>query len=92
MEIQVVYVAQVKTASGVSRQTVDLDEGATVQSLLDRLIDTHGQPFGDLLLDNQGDLRKSILLFRGDEQIDSPAETPLADGEQITLMSPLAGG
>jgi len=92
MEIQVVYVAQVKTASGVSGETVRLEEGATSRSLLDRLVESRGQEFRDLLLDDQGALRKSILVFRGDEQIDSPAETPLADGDEITLMSPLAGG
>ena len=92
MKVEVTYVGQVRAAAGTSIETVELDDSATVAACATQLADRHGEEFGRLLLDDEGVLRPSILVFLADEQIQDAASTTLADGNVLTFLTPLAGG
>ncbi|MCC6420317.1 MAG: MoaD family protein [Gemmataceae bacterium] len=91
MRVAVKYLAQVKQATGRASEAVELESGSSIQDLVRRLADRHGEALRRLLL-RDGRLHDSILLFVGAEQVrwDSPA--PLSDGDVVTVLAPMAGG
>jgi molybdopterin converting factor small subunit len=91
MKIAVRYMAQLRRAAGVTVEEVELDRPCSATELLKRLADQHGLPFRALLLDADGGVRPAILLFVGDEQVNSQTR-PLQDGDVLTVLTPMAGG
>ncbi len=91
MKIRVHYMAQVKQAAGLAEETVELGEGGTVADLVGRVAARHGSRLSDTIADDEGRLRLGILLFVGDERARSD-DRPLRDGDEVTFMTPVAGG
>ena len=89
MQINVEYVAQVRTAAGVSSESLEVPADATVQSLVAAACEQHEELVKVLCADGGG-LHPSILVFRGEEPCD--ATSVLADGDTITFLSPISGG
>lgn len=91
MQVTVRYMAQLKQAAGAPSETLDLVEALSVQDLLVQLTKAHPN-LSRMLLDEEHQLQPTILVFRGDDQVDNPKETTLMQGDTITLLSPIAGG
>lgn len=92
MQVTVEYAAQVKRAAGVASESVDVDDGCSVQDALSRIAEQHGDPLAKLLLGEEGRLHPSILLFVGDEQVRWETPRQLSAGDVITILSPISGG
>jgi molybdopterin converting factor small subunit len=91
MRIGVRYMAQLKLAAGVAAEQVELPPDATVADLVTLIAARHDGTLRDLLLGADGRPHSTILTFVGDAQADAP-QTPLRDGDVVTLLSPIAGG
>jgi molybdopterin converting factor small subunit len=92
IHIAVRYMAQVRQAAGVAAEEVELGGACPVGDLLARLAERHGAPLRRLLLDAHGAPQRTLLVFVGNEQV-APGERPLlADGDVVTVLSPMAGG
>ena len=92
MKVTVSYMAQLKRAVGISQETVEVTEGATVQNLL---LDTLCENMPNLartILGEDGAFRSILLVFIGDKQADLVKPFTLNDGDEVTLMFPIAGG
>ncbi len=92
MRITVEYAAQIKRAAGRASETFEWETSCTVQDVLHRIVERHGEPLGALLFDGQGQLHPSILLFVGDSQIRWEAACELQDRDVLTILSPISGG
>lgn len=92
MKIRVEYVAQLKEAAGLPGEVLEVPAAASVLDLLRTVARTRGERLGGLLLDADGRLRPSALVFVGDEQFEVDEPRALRDGDTVTIMSPLAGG
>ncbi len=92
MKIHVMYFAQLKALRGAECDTLELDEGATVRGVIDRLVENHGAKMRDALLTGEGSVRPSILVFAGEGQVDPASPKALAGGQTLTLLSPMGGG
>lgn len=92
MTIQLEFTAQLRRAAGVKTATVELSQGATLQSLLSAVRDQFGPEFRRQLLTTAGALQPTLLVFRGDSQVPAGSDPSLVDGETVTLMSPISGG
>ena len=92
MRIAITYMAQMKAAAGTSSETVELGDGSTLGDLTAHLAAAHGHEFSRLLLTGEGVPRDTILIFAGDEHIEWDPARPLRDGEEVTILSPIAGG
>ncbi len=92
MNVTVEYAAQVKRATGISRETVELVNGETLKDLIPMLTERHGDEFHALLMEESGKLQPSILLFIGDEQVDWDESRKLTDRDVVTFLSPISGG
>ena len=92
MRVQVEYLAQIKQAAGVAREHVELDRPCLLHEFVLKLADRRGEPFRKLLVDVNGQLHSTILLFLNDEQVAAGKHVELQGGESVTLLSPMAGG
>jgi len=89
MRVFVRMQAQVRQAAGTASSTVAVPEGATVADVVRALAAEHGDDLRRLLL--VGDrVQPTLLLFKGDEQV-GPND-PLTDGDELTVLAPMAGG
>jgi MoaD family protein len=93
MHVTVNYMAQVKRAAGTASEAVELAAGSTVGALVSQVAEQHGEEFKKLVLNDDGTVRRTILLFVGEDQITrKEIDRELADGQEITFVSPVAGG
>jgi molybdopterin converting factor small subunit len=89
MIVTVRYLAQLKQAAGRSAEQVPLDAPCTIAELIALLAQRHGL-LRPALLDTDGGVQRTLLIFVGDEQ--SAPDRVLRDGDEVTLMTPIAGG
>jgi molybdopterin converting factor small subunit len=82
---------QLRTLSGGAAQ-VDLD-GATVSDLL-KALDTAHPGFAERLYDDGGGLRRFVNIFVAEEDIRflDGLDTPVADGQTVSIVPAVAGG
>jgi molybdopterin converting factor small subunit len=92
MRITFHYLAQLKRFAGVAAETIDVAAGCTLPEALRLVGARHGTEFRAALLDNGGGARASLLFFLGNEQVRPDAARPLRDGDEVTILSPMAGG
>ena len=88
MNVVVRYLAQLRQAAGRAEERLDLPGGSSVSDLVKHLGGRDGRLRGVLL--DGGEARGSLLLFVGDEQ--ASRDRILQDGDEVTLMTPIAGG
>ncbi len=81
MRITVLYFAVVKERLGRSGETIDVAQGATVATALDSLKALHAD-LGALLPQLRTAVNREM----------APATQPLADGDELALIPPVAGG
>ncbi len=67
--------------------------GTTVREALDSLVAAYPE-LGERVYDEQGQLRRFINLFVGEEDIRflNGLETPLGDGAELSIVPAVAGG
>jgi molybdopterin converting factor small subunit len=90
MQVTVHYVAQLRRAAGCATERVNVDAGATVATLLGRLGANHGDPVRTLLVGADGMPHPSLLVFVGEHPAE--ASQTLREGDEITILTPMAGG
>jgi sulfur-carrier protein len=76
-----------------SQIDMDLQDGATIHTLLDELT-RHYKGLGEMIFDTNGTLRNFINILMNGRNVHFLAglATPLKDGDVIALFPPLAGG
>jgi molybdopterin converting factor small subunit len=72
--------------------SVDVD-GATLSEVLDALESAH-PGFRDRLVDDDGELRRFVNVFVADDDVRflDGLETPVPDGETVSIVPAVAGG
>lgn len=92
MNVHIKYFAQVRQATGTESESLILDGGADLRALLARLADRHGEAFRVFVLDANGSARPGIILLVNDRPIDRALNPRLAEGDWVSIFSPVAGG
>jgi molybdopterin converting factor small subunit len=92
MTVTVHYQTQIKRAVGRAAEALEVPPGCSLVQLLRQLVDRHGEPLRGLVLKEDGGVQDSILVFIGDVQVSPAAALALRDGENVTLLAPMAGG
>jgi molybdopterin synthase sulfur carrier subunit len=72
---------------------VEVKEGSTVKDLLDGLTSSQ-QRLQSALFDESGQIREYVILMKNRKNINSLSglDTQLADGDEVALLPPAAGG
>jgi molybdopterin converting factor small subunit len=92
INVLVKYHAQARPAAGAAEERVALHETASIQDLLNKLADKHGQALRELLVTSEGQPHPSLLLFMHDHQVHAAARRKLADRDEIIVLPPMSGG
>jgi molybdopterin converting factor small subunit len=92
MQLSIEYTAQLRRAAGVASETIDLPAGCTLEQLARALADRHGEELRRVLLNGDGRLQRSVLIFVGDEQVSPDCNVPLLNGQTVTFAAPISGG
>jgi molybdopterin converting factor small subunit len=94
VEINVKLLGVAKDAAGRDRETITIPECADVYEALRTLIDIHGQPLKDALMDPVTDSPVATLILLNGVEIGNlqGLESPLNHGDELVLLSVTHGG
>ncbi|MDD3373709.1 MAG: MoaD family protein [Methanoculleus bourgensis] len=92
MKIRVKAFARFREILG-SDLALDLSDGATMAAVLTTLRDRAGDE-GDAIFDETGTLRTHVILMRNGRRVNRKEldTLVLADGDEVALFPPVAGG
>ena len=89
--VKVAYVGSAATVVGTSEENVQVGT-ATLRELWTVLFKRHGEAF-EGLVSVDTDLSAYVVLLNGRNiRLLNGLDTPLQDGDRITIMAPFAGG
>jgi len=92
MQVNVSYLSQLKKAAGVAQETITVDGPCTVQQLLSDAVCRRRVELCAAIRNGDGSFRDILLVFVGDRQVDLAVPFGLGDGDEVTVMFPIAGG
>jgi len=92
MIIKLRFTAQLKDAAGVGSDQIELLKNEKIQSFLKRTVDKYGSTYGNILFDEKGMYKHSNLIVVNQVQENYEENTLLNDGDELMLLSPVAGG
>lgn len=92
MKINVIYMAQAKKAVGVTNEIISLDKSCTIHEfIVNQLCEQH-KKLKSCLIDENKLVRKVVAIFVGDTKVELESPNHLKDGDEVTIMPPIAGG
>ena len=90
MKVKVRYLGAFAEAATAKEATCEFAD-ATLDSLLDHLIEKNGEKFRSLMIDPEtGGVRGGTTILVNGHRID--LQHPLADNDEVVLLNPVAGG
>jgi len=95
MKVKVKFFALVRELSGRKEEVVDLDDQATVRTLLDKLVAEHGTKFRDYIFDPASNEPKGHVQFLMDGRnitLMQGLDTTLKEGTSLAILPPVGGG
>ena len=92
MTIHIEFLAQLGQLAGGKHRAIGYDGPCTAQDMVRRAVADDSEEFRTLVLDENGDLRPSLLMFVHDEQVHWQTPVVLSAGDTIVLSPPIAGG
>ncbi|MCM4151035.1 hypothetical protein DHD05_05465 [Arenibacter sp. N53] len=91
-EIKLRFTAQIKTHTGVDVDTISIDDDEHVQVVLQKISKRYGPGITSTLFNADGSYRNFNLIAVNQIQVNYDDNTPLNQGDELMLMSPIAGG
>lgn len=92
MQITVEYMSHIRDAAGVDAESLTAEgESTTLAGALCSLADAHGPKLRPLLLDGHEVIHPWLMITVNDSMVRDP-DTPLRDGDRLTIAVPIAGG
>jgi len=95
MKITVKFFALVRELTGKREEVIDIDDQATVRSLLDKLVAEYGVKFRDYLFDPASKETRRHVQFLIDGRnaaLMQGLDTVLKDGNSLAILPPVGGG
>lgn len=90
MKVKVRYLGAFAEAAPAKEATCEFAD-ATLDSLLDHLVKKNGEKFRNLMIDpDTGSIRGGMTILVNGNRID--LRHPLADNDEVVLLTPVAGG
>nr|MDO8079623.1 MoaD/ThiS family protein [Candidatus Freyarchaeota archaeon] len=93
MKIMVRAMSSLKYTAKKSKMSLNIEEGATVRSLLNSIRKVDEKLF-NAILDHEGELNSGIIILVNKKDIDvlQGLDTKLQDGDAVFLLSAVHGG
>ena len=90
--IKVKYTAQLKKAVGKANDLLEIEEELTIEGCLKLLLAKYTEAFTNIVFDENGNYLNAVLLVVNGVQRDFEDATELQNGDELMIMSPIAGG
>jgi MoaD family protein len=94
-KVKVKFFAHLRQAAGASEADVDIQEGDTLENLIDMLSERFGPDFTDRIRDPTTGTLAPFLIMVGREEISTvrgDLKHKLNDGDTVSLLEPVGGG
>ena len=92
MKIHIEFLAQLGQLAGGKYRSIAFDGPCTAQDAVRQSIAEDPEEFRALVLDDAGDLQRSVLMFVRNAQCDWQTPVDVDAGDTIVLSPPIAGG
>jgi MoaD family protein len=95
MNVSVRYLVNFSVVTGKKNENVPLQEGATLQDLLNQLIEKYGSTLKKEILSQTGEIKPHVLILINGRSLDQFRErlhAPLSNGDSIIFTFPVTGG
>ena len=92
MKIHIKYFAQIKSKAGKSSEVLELESGGTLQGCIKKLSKENDHGINDILYDESGVYRDAVILVINSQQTRYAENPKMNDGDELMIMSPIAGG
>lgn len=92
MKVKIKYTAQLKKAVGIGEETIEVNEGTLIRELLNVLFQQKREAFENIVFNAEGVFLDAVLLILNGQQIAYDYPEVLIEKDEITIMSPIAGG
>jgi MoaD family protein len=92
MNIRIKYTAQLKKAVGAGEEIIEVSEGTLIKDLLNTLFQRKREAFVDIVFNAEGVFLDAVLIILNGQQIGFDYSETLVERDEITIMSPIAGG
>lgn len=92
MNITIKYFAQIKKEAGKGAETMELEAGIDLQKCIKILSTKYTKSFNEMLYDESGIYRDAVILIINSNQVRYDENPALQQGDELMIMSPIAGG
>ncbi|NOZ20977.1 MAG: MoaD/ThiS family protein [Planctomycetes bacterium] len=92
MKVTFRYFALVRKGAGTEREQVELPDGADARGALATLAQERGGDFQRQILDDSGTVRSNLIVLVNGQTVRQDEQRTLADGDEVSVFSPVAGG
>jgi molybdopterin converting factor small subunit len=95
MQVNVHYISLVKSYTNKSREEIILNEGASMEQLLNQIANIYGNQFKEEVYDpEKKEMKSTFVAMINGVLIDQlkGTSTPLKNGDNIILMALMTGG
>ena len=92
MKVTINYFGQLRQKAGVESESLECSEEAALVEVVAERAEHFGADFKKIVLDEDGQIRRSIIALLNGGSVDKESAVSLKDGDEITLIPPIAGG
>lgn len=92
MNVTIELNGQLKQQIGRSSLHYQLNDGASLSDLIATMKNDHQSAVERFLVNEDGSIKPSMMLFINDEQRNAQANHELKDGDTVGFISPISGG
>ena len=92
MKIRVRFDSQVRRLAACKEVSLEVDQAATLEQIIQRVAFEGTEPLRAALLDDEQCLRTSILVFLNHELVTKDRPFVLHEGAELTLTTLISGG
>ena len=92
MQIRIKYFAQLKSKAGKTSEVLKLESGQDLQECIKTVSERNDGRIDEILFDESGTYRDSVVLVINSRQVRYVENPKMNDGDELMILSPIAGG
>ena len=92
MKVEIQYFGQLRYLAKIESEYCESPDSTELGIVLSNRSEIHGDSFHKLIFDENKNIRPTILIQVNDTTIDNTKPPDLRDGDEIMILTPIAGG
>ena len=92
MKLSITYFAQLKKEAGKPSEVLEFENEVNLKECINMVSKKYSSQFYEMFFDEHGTYRDAIVLIINSIQVRYAENPNLNDGDELLIMSPIAGG